>query len=183
MKLSHAALFTIMLLLPLGLKLGFPAVLVQAEQAGLLQPFIKSQISSAYTVKVIALKPNLMLTVHTPEKSSITVRLLGLQAANEQWQSQQAGTIAMLLQASNVQVALLNIQPIKPREVAAIVALPNGTSLQEVLLEDGLAELEPSQLSQLPQDTTQRLQQAETEARKQRKNIWGENHTHFVNQP
>jgi endonuclease YncB( thermonuclease family) len=183
MKLRYAVLFGTMLLLPLGIKLGVPALLIKGEQMGLLQVFTKPQNSSTYIVKAISLKPVLTLMVRSQEKSVIKVRLFGLQAANEQWQSQAAGTLALLLKASNAQVALLNVQSIEPGEVAAIVTLPNGTSLQEILLADGLAKLDFPSLARLPQETTQRLQHAEAQAKAQRKNVWGENHTRFVIQP
>jgi endonuclease YncB( thermonuclease family) len=183
MKLHYAVLFGTMLLLPVGIKLGVPALLMKGEQMGLLQVFTKTQASSPYTVEEIAFKSNLRLTVRTPEKSVIKVRLIGLQAANEQWQSQAAGEIALLLKASNAQVFLLNVQPIKPGAISAIIALPNGTLLQEILLADGLAKLDPAQLPHLSQQTTQGLQQAQAKAKAQRKNVWGENHTRFVTQP
>lgn len=183
MKLRHAVLFGTMLLLPLGIKLGVPALLMKGEQMGLLQVFTKPQNSSTYIVETISLKPTLTLTVRSPEKSAIKVRLIGLQVANEQWQSQAAGEITLLLKASNAQVALLNVRSIKPGEVAAIVALLNGTLLQEILLADGLAKLDPAQLPYLPQQTTQELQQAQAQAKAHRKNAWGENHTRFVTQP
>jgi|GEM_PF-4849846 len=183
MKLRYAVLFGTMLLLPVGIKLGVPALLMKGEQMGVLQVFTKSQTSSIYIVETIAFKSNLTLTVRSPEKSVIKVRLIGLQAANEQWQSQAAGAIALLLKASNAQVALLNTQPIKPGEITGIITLPNGTSLQEILLADGLAKLDFPPLVRLPQETTQRLQHAEAQAKAQRKNVWGENHTRFVTQP
>ena len=100
MKLRYAVLFGTMLLLPVGIKLGVPALLMKGEQMGVLQVFTKSQTSSIYIVETIAFKSNLTLTVRSPEKSVIKVRLIGLQAANEQWQSQAAGAIALLLKAS-----------------------------------------------------------------------------------
>lgn len=183
MKLRYAVLFGTMLLLPVGIKLGVPALLMKGEQMGVLQAFTKSQTSSIYIVETIAFKSNLTLTVRTSEKSVIKVQLIGLQAANKQWQSQAAGAIALLLQASNAQVSLINTQPIKPGEIAGIITLPNGTSLQEILLADGLAKLDFPPLARLPQETTQRLQHAEAQAKAQRKNVWGENHTRFVTQP
>jgi Staphylococcal nuclease homologue len=179
MKSRNAVLFGTLLLLPLGIKVGVPALLIQGEQMGLLQIFTKSQTVS-YTVDAIAFKPKLLLTVRTPQNSLLKVRLFGLQIASERWQSQQAGEIALLLQSSNAQVDLLNVQPVKPGEVAAIVALPNGTSLQEILLTDGLAKLDSAQLVHLPQQTAQRLQQAEVQAKAQRKNVWGENHLRSI---
>lgn len=183
MKIGYTVLFGTMLLLPLGIKLGVPALLMEEERMGVFQVLTKTHASSTHTVEAIAFKSNLTLTVRSPEKSVIKVRLIGLQSATERWQSQAAGAIALLLKASNAQVAFFNVQPIKPGEIAAIVTLPNGTLLQEILLADGLAKLDFPPLARLPQETAQRLQHTEAQAKAQRKNVWGENHTRFVTQP
>lgn len=75
----------------------------------------------------------------------------------------------MLIQASQNQV---DIQFLPPDSSLGLVRLPNGTLLQEILLAQGLTELDSTQ-KDLPTDVTHALQQAQLSAQQQHKNFWG----------
>lgn len=78
----------------------------------------------------------------------------------------------MVLQSSGGNVSLSYVQSLElDSEIRAIAALPNGTSLQQILLTDRLAKLDRSQ--SLPIDIAQAFQIGEADARSQRKNVWG----------
>ena len=55
---------------------------------------------------------------------------------------------------------------------SALVELPNGTTLQQVLLEDGVAKLDDSTLEGLSSPEVTVLQEAQATAKSQHKNIW-----------
>ncbi len=80
----------------------------------------------------------------------------------------------MLLHSSQAKVLVSQTQLAQNDIVEAIVSLPNGTPLQEVLLSDGLAKLNLNTLKILPENLALRLQQAEANAKLQHKNVWGD---------
>jgi endonuclease YncB( thermonuclease family) len=169
MKPRLFGLFSIVLLLPLGLKLGVP-ILSQYAEAKLSEVVPEQQ----YTIEAVE---GYTLRVRAADQSRRKVRLAALQPGQGDWQN-QAAAITTLMLSSQATVRLTHVQPSSQSdEVQAIAYLPNGTLLQQVLLSDGLAKLDRAQLSRLPIKEAQLFQQAEAVARSQRKNIWGETQT------
>lgn len=168
MKPRLVALFSVMLLLPLGLKLATPILLKQGMELRNVLPFGSTQ--QQYIVESVE---GYTLTLRTRNQTQFKVRLAGLQSGSEYWQRQAAAVTAILLHSSGAEVQLKNIQFLDSSEEAqAIAQLPNGTPLQQVLLADGLAKLDYAQLKQLPLQFAQPFQKAEASARSQQKNIW-----------
>jgi len=149
------------LLLPVGIRWGIPEIAQSAQQFGLLSP----QATEATT---IAIYGNIW-QLSSPQHGSRTFQLAGLKPIVPVWQTQANSVAMMLIQASQNQV---DIQFLTPDSSLAIVRLPNGTLLQEILLAQGLAELDPSQ-KDLPTDVAHALQQAQLTAQQQHKNFWG----------
>ncbi|KAM3092537.1 hypothetical protein ACKFKG_22235 [Phormidesmis sp. 146-35] len=168
-KPKHIALFALMLCIPLGLKLGVPTLLHQADRAGWLEKF-HPQNQSLDTVESIQ---NGILRLKKPTGEVLRVKLAGL-VLDEHWRSQAEGVMAMLLRPAQAKVRVSHTQLVQHGITEAIVSLPNGTPLQEVLLSDGLAKLNPNNLKVLPENLVLRLQQAETNAKLQHKNVWGD---------
>lgn len=113
-----------------------------------------------------------VLTVEQPGESPQTVQLAGIAPASERWQAEANGVIAMLLESNQGQVSveLLSQTPFGTR--LAVIELPNGTTLQEILLEDGVAKLDSDSLKTLPPEVVTTLKQAQASAQLQHKNIW-----------
>jgi len=170
-KPKHIALFAFMICIPLGLQLSVPTLLHQAERAGWLKQ-LQSQNSSLSTVKSIQ---NGILLITSPAGAKLRVRLAGLDLS-ERWQNQAEGVVAMLLQPAQAKVMVSQERMSQGGVTDAIVSLPNGTSLQEILLTDGLAKLNLSNLNTLPENLVLKLKQAEAKAQLQHKNVWGESH-------
>jgi endonuclease YncB( thermonuclease family) len=168
MKPRLIALFSVMLLLPLGLRLATPTLLEQGMKLRNVFPFGSTQ--QQYIVESV---DGYTLTLHTRNQAQFRVRLAGLQSGSDRWQKQAAVVTAMLLHSSGAKVQLTGIQSLgSSEEIQAIAQLPNGTPLQQVLLADGLAKLDHAQLKQLPLQFAQPFQKAEASARSQQKNIW-----------
>ncbi|MBW4440377.1 MAG: hypothetical protein KME10_03905 [Plectolyngbya sp. WJT66-NPBG17] len=170
-KPQHIALFALMICIPLGLKLGVPTLLHQAERARWFEQ-LRSQNSSFNTVESIQ---NGILLIKTPAGETLRVKLAGLDL-DTQWQAQAEGIMAMLLQPAQTKVMLSHTQMTQNGVTTSIVSLPNGTSLQEILLSDGLAKLNLGDLNPLPEPLVLKLKQAETKAKLQHKNVWGDSH-------
>ncbi len=169
MKLHQLVLFSLMLGLPLALKLGTPALLAQGERSGVLKIFQPQADRSRVMVESVE---GYTLITRTSDNATLKVKLAGLQNLDRHWQNQAASVIAMVLQSSGGTVSLSYMQPLKfGREIRAIATLPNGTSLQQILLTDGLAKFDLSQ--PLPIGLPQAFQAAEADARSQGKNVWG----------
>lgn len=166
-KPRHVALFALMICIPLGLKLGVPTLLHQVERAGWLKP-LQLQNSSFNTVESIQ---NGILLIKTPARETLRVKLAGLNL-DAQWQAQAEGVMAMLLQPAQVKVMVNHAQVTESGITEALVSLLNGTSLQEILLSDGLAKLDLSNLNSLPDNLVLKLKQAEAKAKLQHKNVW-----------
>lgn len=156
-------LWTIALLLPIGLKLGVPTLLQK-------QSTFASQNSSFYVVEAIT---GNHLTVCAPNGSIQSIRLAGLAPLPAHWQHEATGVLATLLQASSRQVSVTTIAYPPSRQILALVKLPNGTLIQTILLTEGLAKLDSQQVSSLPPDVLTSLQQAQRSAQQQHKNLWG----------
>lgn len=120
------ALCVAMLLLPSVVKLGVPALVRQADQLGWLYP----QPKDLYTVTSIHKG---VLIVQAPGRSPQRIQLRGLQIS-DRWHKEAEGVLALVLSPSGSQVRLLHLHPVAGGELRAIVSLPNGTTLQEVLL-------------------------------------------------
>ncbi|MBM0744916.1 thermonuclease family protein (plasmid) [Phormidium sp. CLA17] len=157
-----------LLLLPFGVKLGVPTWVPLAEH-------LERQFSQSSTPRdTVERVRGEVWTLRASDQSQQQVTLAGIMPIDSKWQAQANGVIAILLQSSHQQVDLTITQAIGKGEVArAIAQLPNGTSIQQVLVADGLTKLDKTQLSQLPDEVRNALQQAQTSAQQQRKNIWG----------
>jgi hypothetical protein len=112
------------------------------------------------------------LSVTTSDHHSIEVQLVGLATPSAHWQAEETGVLGMLVQKSPVTVQCLSqCQPGQTQQ--ALVKLPDGTLLQSIVLSDGVGQLDPQQLKQLPQTTAIALESVQTLAQSQHKNIWG----------
>lgn len=169
LKPQHVALFALVICVPLGLKLGVPTLLHQAERAGWLEQ-LQSQNPSLNTVESIQTG---ILTIKTPAGETLRVKLAALEL-DTAWQNQAEGVMAMLMQTTQAKVIVSHMQMAQSGITEAIVTLPNGTSLQEILLSDGLAKLNLNNLNTLPENLGFKLKQAEARAKLQRKNVWGD---------
>jgi hypothetical protein len=154
----------LLLLLPVGLKLSLPALATAAVQ--LKQTVLGQSPQPLWGVESIEQE---QLTFRTPTGSTQHLSLAGIATINNHWQREATGVMAAVLAASHAQVS------VSPQSsTTALVRLPNGTLLQRILLTDGVAKLDPSQLATLPADIVADLKQAQTSAQQQQKNIWGE---------
>ncbi len=167
-------LYGLALCLPLGLKLGVPLVLVQGERLGLFAQRSDADSSSeaVYTVDRV---DGFMVTAHLPHQPPVQFQLAGLVEPDKRWQGEATGILSMLLEASHNQVVVTVSKPEQSRSPAnALVQLPTGGYIQQILLSDGVAKLEPRQLAGIPAEIVQMLQQAETSAQAEHKNIWSQ---------
>jgi endonuclease YncB( thermonuclease family) len=158
-------LWAIALSFPFALKLSIPALL---HQQSLLTA---APIQSFSRVKEIA---GNTLTVIAPNGSTQQIQLAGLTPSSPRWQAEATGVLRLLLQASDGKVSIQTTHRGQEKQTVALVALPNGTMLQQILLSQGLAKLDPQQLSDLPIDIQLALQQAQASAQQERKNTWGQ---------
>ncbi|MBE9109282.1 hypothetical protein IQ273_07620 [Nodosilinea sp. LEGE 07298] len=162
-------LYGLALCLPLGLKLGVPLVLVQGERLGL---FGSSSSDAVYTVDRV---DGFMVTAHLPHQPPVQFQLAGLAESDERWQREATGILSMLLEASHNQVIITVAKPKQSSSPAnALVQLPTGGYIQQILLSDGVAQLEPRQLDGMSAEIVQMLQQAELSAQAAHKNIWSQ---------
>lgn len=159
MKPHYFVLCATLLLAPLGLKLGAVSILHQMEGLSWIKV---SENPNLYRVESIE---GGVLRLQSPDLAFKQVRLAGL-TIGDRWRGQADGVVLMLINAAGARVKLIDEQ--------GFIALPNGTLLQEVLLADGLAKLNAKSLPLFPQSIRDRLQKAETAARAQHKNVWGE---------
>jgi hypothetical protein len=112
------------------------------------------------------------LSLMTADHHSIEVQLAGLATSSAHWQAEETGILGMLVQNSPVTVRCASqCQPGQTEK--ALVSLPNGTLLQSIILSDGVGQLDPQQLKQLPQTTATALSSAQALAQSQHRNIWG----------
>ena len=164
MKRFHLAICAIALLFPIALKLSTPLLSRLAAEAEELTS-LRSHPKTSYLVASIH---GTTLTLQTPDGAHIHVQLAGIKPLEAQV-AEASGVTAMLIQTANGRVNLAHVQKINPELERAIVQLPNSTSLQHVLLADGLATLDKSQLKDLPQSVAIDLRQAQAIAQAQRK--------------
>lgn len=166
-------LYGLALCLPLGLKLGVPVILVQGDRLGLFTDRSGVDTSgSDYTVDEVH---NFLLTAHRPGQPPVQFRLAGLAESDKNWQGEATGILSMLLEASHNQVIITVANPDPSRSPAnALVQLPTGGYIQQILLSDGVAKLEPRQLDRIPAEIVQMLRQAELSAQAAHKNVWSQ---------
>ena len=112
------------------------------------------------------------LSVKVPGQSPQTIQLAGIAPADKHWQEETTGVISALLESTRGQVSVNTMGRSPSGEASALVELPNGTTLQQVLLEDGVAQLDNDSLSRFPADVSAKLQAAQAAAQSQHKNIW-----------
>jgi endonuclease YncB( thermonuclease family) len=149
------------LLLPIAIRWGIPELAQSAQQFELLT----SQSTEATTIAIHGNTWQYSSPQHPPR----TFHLAGLKPVAPIWQNQANSVAMMLIGASQNQV---DIQFLAPDSPLALVRLPNGTLLQEILLAQGIAEFDPNQKN-LPVDVAHALQQAQLTAQQQHKNLWG----------
>lgn len=151
--------------LPLALKLGVPAVLSSRRVESLLASG-RSEMDYVTSVQ------GDVLTVEQPGESPQAMQLAGIAPASEHWQAEANGVISMLLESNQGQVSVESLGQTSSDTHLAIIKLPNGTTLQEILLKDGVAKLDSDSLETLPPEVSTTLKQAEALAQSQHKNIW-----------
>ena len=167
MKRFHLAICAIALLSPIALKLSTPVLSRLVAEAEELTS-LRSHPQTSYLVASIR---GTTLTFQTLNGTHKDVQLTGLKPLDDQV-AEASGVTAMLIQVANGRVNLAHVQKINPELERAIVQLPNGTSLQHILLADGLATLDKSQLKDLPQSVAIDLRQAQAIAQARHKNLW-----------
>ena len=158
-------LWAIALSLPFLLKFSIPAILHGQRLA------IAAPVESFYSVESIQ---GHTLTLLKPDGSTQRIQLAGLAPSSPRWQTEATGVLTLLLQASAGKVSIQTVHRIQARQTLALVALPNGTLLQQILLAQGVAKLDRQQLSDLPPDVQIALQQAQESAQQEHKNSWGQ---------
>ena len=158
-------LWAIALSLPFVLKFSIPAIL-HGQRLAIARPsesFYRVQSSQDYRLTVLA-----------PNGSTQQIQLVGLAPSSPRWQREAMGILTLLLQASEGRVSIQTMPHNQAGQTMALVKLPNGTLLQHILLAQGLAKLDPRQLSDLPPGVQIALQQAQASAQQEHKNTWGE---------
>jgi endonuclease YncB( thermonuclease family) len=158
-------LWAIALSLPFALKFGIPAILHDQRIS------IAAPVESFYSVEFIQ---GHTLTLLQPNGSTQRIQLAGLAPSSPRWQAEATGVLTLLLQASDGKVSIQTMHRTQARQTVALVALPNGTLLQQILLAQGLAKLDRQQISDLPPDIQIVLQQSQASAQQEHKNTWGE---------
>jgi endonuclease YncB( thermonuclease family) len=166
-------LLGVSLCLPLGLKLGIPLVLEQGERLGLFESLPGNRSSKdLYTVDRVQ---GLVITLHQPNRPSIQIQLAGLMVPNERWKDEATGILSMLVQASQNQVTVSFTEArVSDSPANALVQLPTGTYVQQILLSEGVAWLDLASVKRLPPEIVQILHNAEASAREEHKNIWSQ---------
>ncbi|MFE4105929.1 thermonuclease family protein [Almyronema epifaneia S1] len=146
----------------------------QGERLGLLGNLAGDRLSdNLYTVDSVQ---GLLLTVHQPNQPPVQCQLAGLTEPDERWRDEATGILSMLVQASQNRVTISFTETKQPDSVAsALVQLPTGAYVQQILLLEGVAQLDRTQPNSLPTETAQMFQQAEALAQAERKNIWSRN--------
>lgn len=165
MKIRNA-LLGILLVLPVGMKAGLPAFETELSRVKLLIGVEQAANPPVYGVESINQG---VLTLYQPDGTTVKNTLAGLAASPPRWQNEATGILGTILQSSQGRVFVKAITP-----SSSIVALPNDTTLQRILLSNGVAKTDPQQLALMPADVAASLRQAETQAKQQRKNIWAE---------
>ena len=160
---SRAILFGgVALCLPLALKIGIPGLL-SSRQMGTLLPAANKGMDQVVSVK------GSTLTIQAPGQPPQPIQLAGIAPASEYWQAETTGVISTLIESTHGQVSVSPMGRSSSGESSALIELPNGTTLQQVLLEDGVAKLDSDSLSRFPADLSAKLQAAQALAQAQRK--------------
>ncbi|MBW4489684.1 MAG: hypothetical protein KME12_18020 [Trichocoleus desertorum ATA4-8-CV12] len=149
------------LLLPIAMRWGILKLFQSAQPPKLLSQKVAQ-------TRVISMDSNTW-QIFSPQHPSRSIQLAGLKPIDATWQNQANRAARMLIHAYQNQI---DIQFLSPESPLALVRLPSGTLLQQILLAQGLAELHPNQKN-LPTEIVPMLQQAQHSARQQHKNRWG----------
>lgn len=152
------------LCLPIAAKVGIGAALHNRHLAALLA-------HSTPTTHVLS-AAGTTLRVQEPHQPPKTIDLAGLTIGDEYWQAESNGVIATLMASTHGQVSVDPVGKTTAGDPLDLVALPNGTTLQQILLEDGVAKVDAPQIQELPQSVVTTLKKAQTTAQAQHKNIW-----------
>ena len=166
-KVWHVALGGAAICLPLVLKLSVPAILSNRR----IEPFLPN--ASSAMDQVVSVQGS-TLSVEKSGQAPQDITLAGIAPAGEHWQSEANGIISALLESTQGQVSVASIERSPSGEASALVELPSGTTIQQVLLEDGVAKLDDATLKLFPADVATKLQTAQSLAQAQHKNIWSE---------
>lgn len=149
--------------LPVALKLGIPAVLNS--------PFAESLMAVSKSDRVLSIDGTTLKVQHPGDSTPRAVQLAGIAPSSSHWQAEAGGVLAALVEANQGRASVEILGQSDGKEIA-LVKLPNGMTLQQVLLEDGVAKLNDSTLGSLPSAEVTVLQEAQASAKAQRKNIW-----------
>lgn len=123
--------------------------------------------------QVISVKGS-TLSIQAPGQPPQPIQLAGIAPASEHWQAETTGVISTLIESTHGQVSVSPMGRSSSGESSALIELPNGTTLQQVLLEDGVAKLDSDGLSRFPAELSAKLQAAQATAQAQHKNIWSD---------
>jgi endonuclease YncB( thermonuclease family) len=148
-------------LAPIGIRWGSPILLHQVEQAGLIKAFSRS----TSTVKTIDGNTWIIAPPNQPIQS---LQLAGIEPINPSRIAEANSVLSMIVHASDNQVSVTTL----PHSSRALLRLPTGLLLQEILVRAGFAKLDAKQLSLLPQETVTQLEKAQAQARAQHQNLW-----------
>ena len=162
-KRWQALLCGVALGLPVALKLGIPAALNS--------PFAESLMATSESARVLSIDGTTLKIEYPGDGTPRAIQLAGVAPSSSHWQAEAGGVIAALIGANQGRASVEVIGQSDGKEIA-LVKLPNGMTLQQVLLEDGVAKLDDSTLGSLPSADVAMLQKAQASAKAQHKNIW-----------
>lgn len=148
-------------LAPISIRWGGPILLRQVEQTGLIKAFSHS----TSTVKTI---DGDTWIIAPPKQPIQSLQLAGIEPIDPAWISQANSILGMIVYASNNQVNVTTL----PHSSRALLQLPTGLLLQEILVREGFAKLDANQLKLLPKDTVTQLEQAQAKAKAEHQNLW-----------
>jgi len=125
-------------------------------------PPLVSFFADANAYRVVSITPrNLTITNGSTNRS---VSLVGIHFPSPHWQAESLGVVQVVLRDGQESVFLAEVGG------TPVVRLSNGILLQEVLLADGVAQVDAAFLSPV---LRHRLEFAQDQARHNNRNIWG----------
>lgn len=166
-KVRHVLLGLAAIALPLTLKFGIPAVLSNRR----VEPLLDS--SNSAMAQVLSFDGETLI-VEQPGRPPESMHLAALSPLEPHWQAEANKVFSLLLEANKGKVSVVPVAPLSSPTNLALIELPNGTTLQEVLLSNGIAKLNQNGLDAVPSDVATTLQEAQATAQAQHKNIWSE---------
>lgn len=149
-------------LTPIAIRWGGPRLIYQAEQTGLIKDLIGSTTSTVKTID-----GNTWI-ISPPNQPIQSLQLAGIEPIDPSRIAESNSILRMIVFASDNQVSVT----VLPHSSRAILRLPTGLMLQEVLVRQGFAKIDPNQLNSLPKDTVASLEQAQAKAKAQHQNLW-----------